>query len=162
ASGSASEVGKVALWSGEIPECCFQNTLLRVRTSLVEPEYILGFLDAEARSGRLGAAARGVGIHHIGASRLSSWLVPVPPPPQHHKIVGDLKWAMSVIDALDADIESGRERSRQLRHAVLRDAFAGHLAEHDPSDEPASVLLERITAERPNGRSVRERKAPVP
>jgi type I restriction enzyme S subunit len=37
ASGSASEVGKPALWRGEIEDCCFQNTLLRVRTGHVQP-----------------------------------------------------------------------------------------------------------------------------
>ena len=31
ASGSASEVGKPAIWNNEIPDCCLQNTLIRVR-----------------------------------------------------------------------------------------------------------------------------------
>ena len=31
ASGSPHEVGKPAIWHGEIDECCFQNTLLRLR-----------------------------------------------------------------------------------------------------------------------------------
>lgn len=31
ASGSPGEVGKPALWSGEIEQCGFQNTLIRVR-----------------------------------------------------------------------------------------------------------------------------------
>ena len=35
-----------------------------------------------------------------------------------------------------------------LRESILRDAFAGKLVPHDPSDEPAAVLLERIRADR--------------
>ena len=31
ASGSASEVGKPAIWNDEVQDCCFQNTLIRVR-----------------------------------------------------------------------------------------------------------------------------------
>ncbi len=30
-SGSATEVGKTAVWNNEVPDCCFQNTLIRVR-----------------------------------------------------------------------------------------------------------------------------------
>ena len=40
ASGSASEVGKPAVWNDEVPNCCFQNTLIRVRA----PEPLVPFL----------------------------------------------------------------------------------------------------------------------
>jgi type I restriction enzyme S subunit len=40
------------------------------------------------------------------------------------------------------------ERSAQLRRAILDRAFRGTLVPQDPSDEPASVLLERIRTER--------------
>ena len=39
-------------------------------------------------------------------------------------------------------------RSAGLRRSVLKAAFEGRLVPQDPSDEPASVLLERIAAER--------------
>src|SRR5271166_7150191 len=48
ASGSASEVGKPALWRDEIEGCCFQNTLLRVRSRAPLPEYLLNLLQSEA------------------------------------------------------------------------------------------------------------------
>ena len=57
ASGSASEVGKPAIWRGEIEGCCFQNTLIRVRTREASPEYLRYFLLFEARSGRIGSAS---------------------------------------------------------------------------------------------------------
>lgn len=71
ASGSASEVGKPAIWRGEIEGCCFQNTLVPIRTSHLSPEFLRYFVLSEARSGRIGDAAPGVGIHHIGSARLS-------------------------------------------------------------------------------------------
>ncbi|MEV0391993.1 restriction endonuclease subunit S [Polymorphospora rubra] len=80
ASGSASEVGKPALWSGEIEDCCFQNTLIRVRSHGIDPRFLLHFLRYEARRGAFVAHARGVGIHHLGSARLAKWPVPVPPP----------------------------------------------------------------------------------
>lgn len=56
ASGSPGEVGKPAMWHGEIADCCFQNTLLRVRSSEVLPKYLLYLFQSEALSG---AFARG-------------------------------------------------------------------------------------------------------
>lgn len=35
-----------------------------------------------------------------------------------------------------------------LRQSILKNAFSGQLIEQDPNDEPASVLLERIRAEK--------------
>ena len=39
-------------------------------------------------------------------------------------------------------------RAASLRRSILAAAFSGQLVPQDPDDEPASVLLERIRAER--------------
>ena len=76
ASGSADEVGKPTIWGEEIEDCCFQNTLLRVRPSnLIDRKYLwLIFLHA-ARNGGFASAARGVNILHLGKANLASWPV---------------------------------------------------------------------------------------
>jgi len=35
ASGSPDQVGKPAVWQDEIPGCCFQNTVLRLRPTWI-------------------------------------------------------------------------------------------------------------------------------
>jgi type I restriction enzyme S subunit len=45
-------------------------------------------------------------------------------------------------------LDMAERRSTSLRSSVLAAAFSGKLVPQDPSDEPASVLLERIAAER--------------
>ena len=49
---------------------------------------------------------------------------------------------------LELPIEHSLRQSAAQRQNILRAAFAGELVPQDPSDEPASVLLERIRAER--------------
>lgn len=45
---------------------------------------------------------------------------------------------------------------KQLRNSILQWAIQGKLVSQDPNDEPASVLLERIRAEK--ARLVKEKK----
>ena len=51
-----------------------------------------------------------------------------------------------------------QERSAALRRAILERAFRGELVPQDPDDEPASVLLERIRAERAAAPKPKRRK----
>lgn len=146
ASGSAGEVGKPAVWRGEIDQCCFQNTLIRVRAPGEDPDYLRAVFLADALAGKFAQAAPGVGIHHLGSTRLSNWIIPLPPLGEQRRIVARVEEQLSAIDALRATIERAQRRSAQLRRAILERAFRGELVPQDPSDEPASVLLGRLVA----------------
>jgi type I restriction enzyme, S subunit len=124
ASGSADEVGKPAAWRGEIDGCCFQNTLIRVRTLGPLPEYLRYFLLSEARSGRIGRASPGVGIHHIGATRLAAWQVPVAPHAEQRRIVAAIEEQLSRLDAAEAALEAAQHRLHIYRLAVLHQELA--------------------------------------
>jgi type I restriction enzyme, S subunit len=100
ASGSPTEVGKPAIWMGEIEDCAFQNTLLRVRPGpAVDPRYLLQYLRQQASSAAFGRGSRGVGIHHLGREALAKWPVPLPSIDEQHRIAAILDHA----DALRAE-----------------------------------------------------------
>lgn len=50
-SGSASEVGRPAIWRGEVAGCCFQNTPPRVRPEACTSEFLCDYFLHAARSG---------------------------------------------------------------------------------------------------------------
>ncbi|MFE6871336.1 restriction endonuclease subunit S [Kitasatospora sp. NPDC057692] len=127
ASGSAGEVGKPALWNDEIDDCCLQNTLIRVRARRVEPRYLLHFLRYEARRGAFAADARGVGIHHLGASRLARWPIIVPPLAEQHRLVAELDDRLSQLDAVAASLNSVAARMSRLRTRITDFATTGGL-----------------------------------
>ncbi len=80
-------------------------------------------------------------------------LFPLPPLAEQHRIVAEVERRLSVIDELGAVVEANLKRAERLRQAILKRAFEGKLVPQDPSDEPASALLERIRAERRRGNS---------
>lgn len=108
ASGSPGEVGKPAIWSGEIEDCAFQNTLLRVRSGPeISPRYLLHYFRHQAATAAFARGSRGVGINHLGREMLANWRVPLPPLDEQRRIV-------SVLDRVHA---IGCRRS-EIEHAL--------------------------------------------
>jgi len=63
-------------------------------------------------------------------------------------IVEAVEDQLSVIDHLQADLESKLKSAQALRQSILRHAFTGRLVPQNPKDEPAAELLKRIAAQR--------------
>ncbi len=165
ASGSASEVGKPAIWDGSLPVCCFQNTLLRIRSEHLLPEYLHFVLLALARSGVFARASKGVGIHHLSKAGLADVMVEAPRVPTQRELVATISEQQGSYAALNSAIEDGLLRAKRLRSSILTAAFTGKLAPQDSTDEPASTLVEQIAAERAstNGfESIRRNRARAP
>lgn len=81
--GQSTElVGRPALWRDELPECYFQNPLLRFRCAprVTTPEYMVDIFLKLLRSGIFAAqSAKTSNMAHLGASRFARIAVPVPP-----------------------------------------------------------------------------------
>ena len=156
ASGSVGEVGKPAIWNDEIPGCCFQNTLVRVRPPVGTSRFLYFQLLYLALSGRFIEDSKGVGIHHIGAERLSRIPVHVAPLGEQERIVAAIDQHLSDIDAGVAGLERVLANIKRYRASVLKAACEGRLvpteaevAKKEKRDyEPASVLLERVLKDR--------------
>jgi type I restriction enzyme S subunit len=84
----------------------------------------------------------------LNRSRVAGLRIPLPPLDEQERIVAEIEEQLSAIDALRSGIERAQRRSASLRRAVLERAFRGELVPQDPSDEAASVLLDRIRTER--------------
>lgn len=127
ASGSANEVGKPFIWNEQIPDCCFQNTLIRVRLSNMPPNYLYFHFLKDAQTGRLGEIAKGVGIHHLGANRLAEMPVAIPPLSEQERIVAEVERRLSVVSAIEQTITANLARAERLRQSILHRAFTGQL-----------------------------------
>lgn len=91
-------------------------------------------------------------IENRGYSRHYSLLkkipVPIPPLAEQKRIVEKIEEIFAVIDQISAKKEEALSIIRNMRQTALQDAIMGVLVEQDENDEPASVLYEKIQAEK--------------
>jgi type I restriction enzyme S subunit len=149
ASGSASQVGKPAMWRGEIPDCCFQNTVIRHRLfGREQSPFYLWLYRFFYLHGIFSRTAGGVGINHLSAGKFSRLPVPLCSLPEQREIVRLLDEQFTVIEQNERELDAALKRSAALRQSILKKAFTGQLVPQDPADESASELLERIRRNR--------------
>ena len=170
ASGSAAQVGKAAIWANQVPNCCFQNTVIRHQPYCREfAVFLLWLYRYFYVSGKFAQVAGGVGINHLSASRFAQIPLPICSPAEQAEIVRILDARLEAIDALDKEVDANLARAEALRQSILKKAFAGELVPQDPDDEPAKALLARIRASRsgdatkkPRRRARRRASTPLP
>lgn len=103
-------------------------------------------------------------MKNIGQERIRSIVIPIAP---KHEMNVAMAMVAQAFDATSQQIVANErllKQSAAQRKNILKAAFSGQLVPQDPNDEPASVLLERIRAERaqrevaknPRGRKVKE------
>lgn len=121
---------------GRLTDDCLPEWAALVINSSVDRRYI-----AAVRTQQVGRA-------NVNGTKLAAMPVPLPPISEQRRILGEIDRQRSLADALDARIRVAHRSSAALRRSILERVFRGELVAQDPSDEPASVLLERIRAER--------------
>ena len=116
--------------------------------SPIEPFYVQHCLNSPTCYAQAQRFTHGVGNQDLGLTRMVNIVLPLPPRAEQLRIVSEVDRLASLIDSLDLTTEANEKRLPHLRQTILKCAFEGKLVDQDPNDEPASVLLERIRAER--------------
>lgn len=150
-SNTPELVGTAALYHGPHQWAIFPDLLIRIRVSeLVLPEFLEAVLKARPTRRYFQRVAQGIAgsMPKIDQTDVANLEVPLPPLDEQRRIVAEVEQQLSVVDAMAAEIDRALKRSAALRRSILAQAFSGKLVPQDRSDEPASVLLERIRAER--------------
>jgi type I restriction enzyme S subunit len=146
---SPTHLGKVLLVEPRHLPSIFESNMMRLRFSQPHvAKYLRDFLRSTAGTRRLTANAKwAVNQASINQQDVQAVPVALPPLAEQEEVVSGIEQQISVIRAIEQQIESDLLRSTRLRKSILKRAFEGRLAPQDPTDEPADRLLERIQHE---------------
>jgi type I restriction enzyme S subunit len=143
--GEGKTRGQVSIL--DVPACNSQNSAaIRVSEVGLVPEYVFYYLWSQYGATRL--IGSGNNQPALNKSRVQEIPLPLPPLAEQNRIVAEVERRLSVIQQAEATVAANLKRAERLRQSILKQAFSGQLVPQDPNDEPASVLLERIRAER--------------
>ncbi len=89
-----------------------------------------------------------VAMPKLALERILGTLIPVCPVKEQQLIVFSIKSALQIADTIEIQKNALFELVSATKSKILDLAIRGKLVPQDPNDEPASVLLERIRAEK--------------
>ena len=144
------DIGRAAIWPYDT-DIRIQNHIHRLRAySEVCVEYYLCIFFLYKHAGWIGG--KGIGIQGLSSNALHSLLFPLPPLQEQRRIVTKIKETAPFLEKYEQIEQHLNDLNvmfpEMLKKSILQEAIHGKLVPQDPSDEPASVLLERIRAEK--------------
>lgn len=149
-TNSPELVGKTAIYRSELTPCSFASYLISVRLAPnIIPEFVSGFINSVyGRHWVKSVAVQQVGQANVNGSKLAALTIPLPPAREQIELFELLMEKIAGAFEQSRNIELSIKQSSAQRQNILRAAFAGQLVPQDPTDEPASMLLERIRVQR--------------
>jgi type I restriction enzyme, S subunit len=148
--GDRDKLGRGWVWQGELPLCIHQNHVFRMRPFIaaIAPEFVSHHGNTFGRRWFEAAGKQTTNLASINLSMLRAFPVPVPPADEQKRIVAMVGQHLESMEEQAQAIDRALALAAAQRQKILRAAFSGRLVPQDPNDEPASVLLERVRAER--------------
>ena len=117
-------------------------------TDDLKSHYLQYYLASPQTETWLKSRLRGVAYTGINLDTLRKMPVIYCPIDEQREIVRLLAEKFTALEQTEREIDSALAQTESLRQSVLKEAFSGQLVAQDLHDEPASVLLDRIRAER--------------
>lgn len=148
--GDRDKLGRGWIWQEELPECIHQNHVFRARlySKEVSNKFVSWFGNTYGQRYFLKEGKQTTNLASVNITKLSAFPVPLPPNEEQTVIVEEIYYRLSLADESEKNMDQSLKCADRLRQSILKRAFEGKLVPQDPGDEHASVLLERIRAEK--------------
>ena len=140
------DIGRAAIWSFDY-DIRLQNHIHKLRRYYhIETRFYYYIFNYYKAIGKING--NGIGLQGLSSNVLHKLIVPLPPLSEQQKIVSNVDSSFVLIDFIDTNKELIEKDIADIKSKILELAIQGKLVEQDENDESASVLLERIRAEK--------------
>ncbi len=146
-TNSADLVGKTAIFRGQ-RQAIFAGYLILLRPIIINSDF-LNFVLGSSYAHSYCQEVKTIGVQqcNINAEKISSFVIPLPPLAEQHRIVAKIEELLPKVEEY-GKAQEALELPERLKKSILQEAISGRLVPQDPNDEPASVLLDKIRAEK--------------
>lgn len=151
-SGATLGVPKISHISG----CINDGSVAFIDIPLTSNIYLYYFLKGQTQ--KLRKINQGAAQPNLNTDIVKNILVPLAPLEEQKEIAQQVESLFKIANKVGAYYQQAQNQLDQLDQAILAKAFRGELVPQDPNDEPASVLLARIQAERTANTEARKPK----
>ena len=139
---------------------CFEN-----RNKMLVSKFAKILLESSFVQSQMRENSKGTTVDTITISAAMNYLCIVPPQNEQVRIVAAVQQAIVKVNEIQFNKDNLHSTITILKAKILDLAIRGKLVPQDPNDEPASVLLERIRAEKEelikHGKIKRDKKESV-
>ena len=147
--GRRGEMGRCAVVTeAEAGWLCGTGSLFVRLLPSMNPHFYSWILSSQRVKDFLAASSIGTTMQNLNESILHRVPVPVCSPHEQDEVFRELEKQYSMLDDIEEIVDLEITKAATLRQSILKKAFSGQLVAQDPNDEPASVLLERIKAQK--------------
>ena len=122
--------------------------LLRIIGYIISPEYLLSTIASSTIQNYFNSSLKGIGVPNLHLEHIRTTLIPVAPINEQYRIATKLEQLLSFADNIESDKTDLQTTIQLTKSKILDLAIRGKLVKQNPDDEPASVLLDRIRAEK--------------
>lgn len=150
-NGSVSLVGKSAIVREPDKGFAYAGYLIRIRPNrtIIDSEFLNLVLSSYEVRLQIEMEARSTsGVNNINSGEVRSLQLSLPPLKEQHEIVRRVKEFYVLADQIETRYAKAKTYVDKITQSILAKAFRGELVPQDPSDEPATVFLERLRKER--------------
>lgn len=141
-------IGETAVVPENLPKFAIQRSVALLKPQ-ISSFYLKYYLDSPMAFSYYKKNEKGTAQKGIYLETLKNMIIKLPiDKDAQQKIVAEIEKRFEVADNVAKVVEENLEKAEQLKQSILKKAFEGRLVPQDPTDEPASVLLERIKKER--------------
>lgn len=142
----SGNIGEACVYPKGEPEANCSDLVITRLSDEALAEYVALFVVSPVGQASVIGKKTGSALPHFNVGAMERSPIPLPPLAEQKQIVALVEERLSQIDSAQKTIDAELIRSKRLRQSILKRAFEGNLVPQDPTDEPASVLLERIKA----------------